>query len=162
VENKLRYQLVHTAVHHPYIVRYNRSLQKTEPKVVPGAMIQDIGTKEIVRGPAMAGKIKHTDVREMNGLPAISIQKVIGVIRSAGYQISTMHMSRMVRGWSDRSSGAHVRYTGAGQIMIDEGIRNHDRRTEDQIRQRIAKYSAVLTAKKIEHRIAACGKIILI
>lgn len=124
-----RFELRCTAVAHPWRIRHHPS-GVSEPRIVEGVELFDNETRTAIRT-GMKTAIKAPEVRALNGLAPVTVQRVTGALRRAGVSIGTWCASGQVRGWGSYTRGIRVRFDEFGRVALDFVSGHHSRHTPD-------------------------------
>jgi hypothetical protein len=147
---KLRFELRETPVRHPYFVRRNPVSGNLEPKIVVGRGVWDNDEQRWAVEPKMKKDgATHPHVRVMNGLPELTTQRVVAILRKAGHSIGKWLASGQIRGWGDYSAGALVKWDDFGRIHVHHVVGHWSKLNPAQLDQKTGEYAATLTAAGI-------------
>lgn len=114
----MRYELEASPVHHPYMQRRNRNTNRYEPKIIEGRGIWDNELRTWHTQPNTKLLVTHDQVRDLNGLPKITMAKLFAALRRQRVKIAHYNASRMVRGWGDWSAGVRLMQQDDGSVLI--------------------------------------------
>lgn len=116
----MKYELFEATGKHPWRVR-----KDFNGKLVPAYMalrgIRDVKTREVHTEPRRLHASQVTEVRALNGMPPLTMQKVRGVLRKANISASETHTT-CVRGWHNVTSGTTVWQDIHGAIHVGYNV----------------------------------------
>lgn len=113
----MRYEMRDSPIQHPYMQRRNRNTGQYEPKIIEGRGIWDREAHEWHRQPNTKLLVTPEQVRELNGLPKVTMAKLFATLRRNRIAIAHYNPSRMVRGWGDWSAGVRLQWQDDGSIL---------------------------------------------
>lgn len=117
----MRYKLDETTGKHPWRKRRNPYNGTLEPAYQALRGIRDTETGEWHTEPATRRQLHYVLVREANGLPQLSRQKVQAALKTRGIQFSETHTTR-VRGWHNTTGGVKVWESDTGVINVGYNV----------------------------------------
>lgn len=121
---KHRYEMSYTAIHHPWKQRRNTMTGVYEPKVVEAYIVRDTWTRDYVGNGSTKMAAVHDRVRELNGMPSVSLAQIKRALRKASISLSETHTTR-ISGWSNWSPGIDIRREHDGTFKLDYVVRMH-------------------------------------
>lgn len=119
----MRYKLDEATGLHPWRKRRNPLSGALEPAYQALRGIKDTETGEWHTEPRAKRQLPYTLVREANGLPPLSRQKVQAALKNRGIDFSETHTTR-IRGWHNTTSGVTVWQSETGEIHVGYNV-NH-------------------------------------
>ena len=113
----MRYELDEQLAPHPWRKRRNAMSKALEPDYTIVRGIRDTETGDWHTQPRSKSAGQFTDVRALNGMPPLTMQKVRSVLKSAAISFSKSHSTR-IRGWHSVTSGVTIQQTKTGELRI--------------------------------------------
>lgn len=118
-----RYELKESSGPHPWRKWRNRDGQLV-PAVQWTRGIWDRQTRDWHTQPTAKSQSQFADVRKLNGMPPLTLQKVRGVLRRASITASATHTTR-IPGWYHTTSGTTVWQSDDGAINVGYNFHHH-------------------------------------